>query len=64
MTNMFSRIVNYLKETRSEMHKVNWPTMKQTIQSTLVVIAISIGIAFYLGVFDYVYRTLLQTFVF
>ncbi|OGZ51729.1 MAG: preprotein translocase subunit SecE [Candidatus Ryanbacteria bacterium RIFCSPLOWO2_01_FULL_47_79] len=38
--------------------------MKQTIQSTLVVIAISIGIAFYLGVFDYVYRTLLQTFVF
>jgi preprotein translocase subunit SecE len=61
---MITRFVNYIKETRQELHKVNWPNRAQTIQSTLLVIVISLGVAFFLGFFDYIYRYLLKTFIF
>jgi preprotein translocase SecE subunit len=61
---MISRLVNYIKETRQELHKVNWPTVPQTIQYTILVIAISIGIAVILGAFDYIYKIALNAFIF
>jgi len=61
---MFSRLINYIKETRQELHKVNWPTRKETMQHTLLIIAISIGVAIFLGAFDYIYKLILQQVVF
>jgi preprotein translocase subunit SecE len=43
----------YLKDTRGELRHVAWPTQKQTIIYTALVIAISLLIAAYLGVLDY-----------
>lgn len=60
---LFSRLVTYIKETRQELKKVNWPTRQQTIQSTILVIAISVGVAFFLGAFDFIYRTLINTLI-
>lgn len=61
---MFTRLINYIKETRQELHKVNWPTRKETVQHTLLIIAISIGVAIFLGAFDYIYRLILQQIIF
>ena len=47
----------YLKDTRSELHHVAWPTRVQTIVYTTLVIAISIFVALYLGLFDFVFTT-------
>jgi len=61
---MFARFSNYIKETRQELYKVNWPTRAQAIQSTLMVIGISIGVALFLGGFDYLFAALLRQIVF
>lgn len=54
-----SSIGQYLKETRSELNYVAWPTRNQTIIYTVLVAAISIGVAVYLGLFDYIFTTAL-----
>ena len=56
-------VTDYLKETRGEMKHVSWPTRKQTILFTVLVIAISLLTAFLLGFFDYVFKILLEKFV-
>lgn len=44
--------INYLKDTLAEMKHVSWPTQKQATTSTILVVVISILIAFYTGAFD------------
>lgn len=34
-----NKIANYLREVRAELKKVTWPTRRETMVSTLVVIA-------------------------
>jgi preprotein translocase subunit SecE len=48
-------MIQYLKEVRAEMKHVSWPTRKQTIVYTVVVIGISLATAVYLGLLDYVF---------
>ncbi len=54
------RITEYIKETRAELKHVAWPTRRQAIVFTVVVIAISLITAAYLGAFDYVFTSLLK----
>jgi preprotein translocase SecE subunit len=49
--------IQYLKDTRGELNHVAWPTRVQTIVFTILVIAISIFVALYLGFLDYVLTT-------
>jgi preprotein translocase subunit SecE len=42
----------YLGEARTEVRKVVWPTKKETVQSTLVVMAMVVLIAVILWIFD------------
>lgn len=49
--------LQYLKDTRGELHHVAWPTRVQTIVFTILVVVISILTALYLGFFDYVLTT-------
>ena len=55
-----NKIINYLKETRAEMNNVKWPTRKQTINFTLAVIVVSVVVAYYIGLFDFVFKTGLE----
>jgi preprotein translocase SecE subunit len=48
-------VVQYLKDTRSELNHVAWPTRVQTIVFTILVIAISILISLYLGFLDFAF---------
>lgn len=56
------KLITYLKDTRGEMRHVSWPTRKQAIEFTIVVIAISVLTALFLGVFDAFFTYLLETF--
>ncbi|MBI2086821.1 MAG: preprotein translocase subunit SecE [Candidatus Zambryskibacteria bacterium] len=57
------RFINYLKDTRGELTHVSWPTQKQAIVFTAVVIIISILTAVFLGFFDYIFSLILQKFI-
>ena len=47
------KIIQFIKEAKIELKKVTWPTPKQTLASTAVVIIIVFIIAIYLGIIDY-----------
>jgi len=49
--------INYIKETKGEMKHVAWPTKKQAITFTVIVIAISALVAILLGVFDFIFSS-------
>lgn len=54
---------NYLKEVRAEMKHVAWPSRTQTIAYTVVVIAVSLFTAIYLGLWDYLFAALIKKIV-
>ena len=50
----YTRIaVRFLKEARMELKRVKWPTRKELLTSTAVVIVLTLIVAFYLGVVDF-----------
>lgn len=51
---------DYLKDTRAELKHVSWPTRRQVISYTIVVIAISIITSLYLGLFDFLFSFVLE----
>ena len=57
------QIINFLKEAKAELLKVNWPSKPQIINYTLTVIGISIAVAAFLGALDYFFSYLLKTFI-
>ena len=62
--NFLQRWVNGLRrwfnETIGELRKVKWPTRKEAINLTIVVLVVSIAMAFFLGGLDYIFSWLLK----
>jgi preprotein translocase SecE subunit len=56
-------LAQYLKETQAELKHVSWPTQKQTMYFTVIVIAISVITAVLLGLFDALFAELLSYFI-
>jgi len=50
---MFEKVKQFLKEVKIELKKVVWPTRKDTIASTSVVIILVLIIALFLGLVDF-----------
>lgn len=48
----FSRIGKWFKEMKSELKKVQWPTRKQTVNNTLIVIACVLVVGVFIWLFD------------
>ncbi len=57
--NILNRLTNYLKSSQQELKKVVWPSKKEVIQHTMLVIGISLGVAAFLGLADYLLVILL-----
>ncbi len=55
---------NFLSGPLSEIKKITWPTRQETIKYTLTVIVICIIVAIVLGLFDFLYMQLLESYVF
>ncbi len=50
--NIFGKTAQFLREVKVELKKVTWPSRKQTIGSTVVVIALVMIISVFLGAVD------------
>ena len=50
----FQRIGKWLKELKVELKKVQWPTRKQTVNNTLIVLACVVVVGLFIWVFDFV----------
>ena len=48
------KITQFIKEAKIELKKVTWPTPKQTMASTAVVIILVFILSIILGIFDFV----------
>ncbi|MEK7150148.1 MAG: preprotein translocase subunit SecE, partial [Patescibacteria group bacterium] len=59
-SNKNMKVVDYIKETKAELRHVSWPTRKQAIVFTVVVIAVSIGVSLFLGFFDFIFSIALR----
>lgn len=51
-----NRAIKYLIECKEELKKVVWPTKKQLINHTWLVIGISLAVAAFLGLSDYLFN--------
>ena len=51
-SNFITSSIQFLREVKFELKKVTWPTRKQTMGSTVVVIILVTIIAFFLGAVD------------
>lgn len=59
MSQRWQQLVQFLKEVRTELKKVNWPARKEVVGSTVVVIVSVFILSFFLGVIDVTLQRLL-----
>lgn len=57
------KIAEYFKDTRGELRKVSWPTRKQATNLTLIVLAVTVVMALFLGAVDYLFAQLIKLIV-
>lgn len=60
---MANRITSYFRESRDELKKVVWPSRKQTVNDTVLVVAISLFVAAFLGFLDLLMNYGLEKFI-
>jgi len=58
------KAVNFLKEVKIELKRVNWPTRRETLNYTLLVIGISLAVAAFLGGLDVIFNFIVRNFFF
>lgn len=51
----------FLQQVRDELGKVVWPTRKQTIKLTVLVIGVSVAVGFFVGGLDIIFIKLVDT---
>lgn len=61
---MIGKIKTFWQEARHELRHVNWPTRKEAMRLTGIVIFLSLAIAVFLGAFDYLFGLALQMTIF
>lgn len=50
-----NKIVQYIKEAKEELQKAVWPSKKQLINHTAIVIGVSLAIAVFIGIVDFLF---------
>jgi len=54
------KIKNFISDVQKEMNKVSWPTQKELMDNTTVVIVFSIVLSLFVFLADRVYSTILD----
>ena len=60
---LIDRLTEYLKDTRGELRKTSWPTRQQATNLTLIVLAVTIVMAAFLGALDFVFAQVVRLIV-
>lgn len=50
-----TQVTKYIRATLAELRQVAWPSQKQAIMYTILVVLISAVVALYVGAFDYLF---------
>lgn len=58
-----NRIATYFRETWYELKKVSWPTRKEALNLTGIVIAVTLFLSIVLGLMDWLFSTLFGLFL-
>ena len=53
-------IVTFFQESRAELRKVTWPTRQETLNLTAAVVVMTVFMAVFLGIVDYVLNFLVK----
>lgn len=53
-------VIKYLKETRAELKKVNWPSRQEATNLTLIIIIVTTFMAALLGTIDRIFQWLFE----
>ena len=48
-------VIRYLRDTRAELRKVRWPTRQEAWSLTKIVLAVTISMALFMGLLDYLF---------
>ena len=57
------QLKNYLIDSYRELKKVVWPTKQETTNHTVLIIAISLAMAVFLGGLDYLFNWIMESFI-
>ena len=49
---MKEKVINYLRETQSELKQMTWPTKDELVGSTIITIAVTLVLAFFIYAVD------------
>jgi preprotein translocase SecE subunit len=60
---MWTRIKRFFEESRQEIRHVNWPSRQEATRLTTIVIGIALGLACFLGFFDWLFSNLIKNFI-
>ena len=53
-----NRVTRFLRETRSELRKVVWPTRREAVNMTAIVLGVTVLMAAGLGIVDWLFTEL------
>jgi len=60
IASQIARFVAYVEDSRNELRKISWPTLKETRSATLVVLGFVAVMALLLGAVDLAFSKLVQ----
>ncbi len=60
---MIKKLKSFIAELRREFKRINWPGRKEALHLSLVVIVISLVVAAFLGALDFLFVTILESFI-
>jgi preprotein translocase subunit SecE len=49
-------VIRYFQETRAELRKVTWPTRDEARNLTMIIVAVTVAMAIFLGLFDSIFQ--------
>jgi preprotein translocase subunit SecE len=58
------KITVFFKEVYFELKRVNWLSQKDVLRYTLIVLAVTLIVSFFLGGLDFVFTEIIKKFVF
>ena len=60
---IFQKVNVFFKEVYVELRKTNWLSRSEVVRYTLLVLAVTVIVAAFLGGLDYVFSALIQKFI-
>jgi len=58
--NALTRVRNYVTSVRSEIGRVSWPSRKEVVSLTVLIILLAVVLGIYLGLVDVIFQQILR----